>query len=108
MGVTPVSVVIVSRGRPQALRLCLTAVAQLDHPGFEVIVVKDATAGPGREAAYLNCGLIVNELVSDYSLVRDARSIDERLEAILQVVGQEFLCRFPDPINSDRQRTRTP
>ena len=39
MGVPPVSVVIVSRGRPQALRLCLTAVAQLDHPGFEVIVV---------------------------------------------------------------------
>ncbi|GGG80316.1 hypothetical protein GCM10011415_32100 [Salipiger pallidus] len=35
----PVSVVIVSRGRPDALRLCLTGVAQLDHPAFEVVVV---------------------------------------------------------------------
>ncbi|EPX82342.1 glycosyltransferase family 2 protein [Salipiger mucosus] len=35
----PVSVVIVSRGRPAALDLCLTGVAQLDHPAFEVVVV---------------------------------------------------------------------
>jgi len=33
------SVVIVSRGRPDALRLCLTGVAQLMHRKFEVIVV---------------------------------------------------------------------
>lgn len=39
MDALPVSVVIVSRGRPDALRLCLTGVAQLDHPVFEVIVV---------------------------------------------------------------------
>ena len=39
MGVLPVSVVIVSRGRPGALSLCLTGVAQLDYPAFEVIVV---------------------------------------------------------------------
>ena len=37
-----VSVVIVSRGRPDALRLCLTALAQSRHPCFEVIVVTDA------------------------------------------------------------------
>lgn len=36
------SVVIVSRRRPEALRLCLTAVGQLLHPAFEVIVVADA------------------------------------------------------------------
>ncbi|MBV2359629.1 glycosyltransferase [Thalassococcus sp. CAU 1522] len=35
----PVSVVIVSRGRPAALQRCLTAVAQLDYPEFEVVVV---------------------------------------------------------------------
>ncbi|MCR8548749.1 glycosyltransferase [Salipiger sp. P9] len=35
----PVSLVIVSRGRPDALTLCLTGVAQLDYPRFEVIVV---------------------------------------------------------------------
>ncbi|APX22456.1 MAG: glycosyl transferase [Rhodobacteraceae bacterium] len=39
MDAPSVSVVIVSRGRPDALRLCLTGVAQLDHPVFEVIVV---------------------------------------------------------------------
>ncbi|MBY6003805.1 glycosyltransferase family 2 protein [Salipiger bermudensis] len=39
MGALPVSVVIVSRGRPGALSLCLTGVAQLDYPAYEVIVV---------------------------------------------------------------------
>ena len=39
MTALPVSVVIVSRGRPAALDLCLTGVAQLDHPVFEVVVV---------------------------------------------------------------------
>ncbi len=41
-GVFPTSLVIASRGRPAALRRCLTAVRQLDHPEFEVIVVADA------------------------------------------------------------------
>lgn len=35
----PVSVVVVSRGRPAALRRCLTGIAQLDYAPFEVIVV---------------------------------------------------------------------
>jgi len=38
---TPVSVVIVSRGRPYALSLCLRAVARLIYPTYEVIVVAD-------------------------------------------------------------------
>lgn len=37
----PVSLIIVSRHRAQMLRRCLTAVAQMDHPNFEVIVVAD-------------------------------------------------------------------
>jgi O-antigen biosynthesis protein len=37
----PVSVVIVSRGRPAALLRCLTSVAQQLHPLFEVVVVAD-------------------------------------------------------------------
>jgi len=41
-GLFPTSLVIVSRGRPEALRRCLTAVRQLDHPDFEVVVVADA------------------------------------------------------------------
>ena len=36
-----VSVVIVSRARPDALRLCLTAVSRLIYPAFEVILVAD-------------------------------------------------------------------
>lgn len=40
-GRLPVSLVIISRHRPQMLRRCLTAVAQLDHPNFEVVVVAD-------------------------------------------------------------------
>jgi len=38
---TPVSVVIVSRQRPDALRLCLKAVARLAYTHFEVVVVAD-------------------------------------------------------------------
>ncbi|MEM8576542.1 MAG: glycosyltransferase [Pseudomonadota bacterium] len=37
----PVSVVVVSRGRPDALSLCLTGLAQLRYPAFEVVVVAD-------------------------------------------------------------------
>lgn len=33
------SVIVVSRGRPAALRLCLTALAQSDHPEMELVVV---------------------------------------------------------------------
>lgn len=36
------SVIIVSRGRPDHLHLCLTALTRQDHPAFEVIVVADA------------------------------------------------------------------
>jgi O-antigen biosynthesis protein len=38
---TPVSVVIVSRHRPEALKLCLTAVARLCYPSYEIVVVAD-------------------------------------------------------------------
>lgn len=37
----PVSVVVVSRGRPQALTRCLTGLAQQTHPNFEIVVVAD-------------------------------------------------------------------
>lgn len=35
----PVSIVVVSRGRPMALAQCLTGLGQLDYPCFEIIVV---------------------------------------------------------------------
>ena len=37
----PVSVGVVSHGRPDALARCLTALTQLDYPAFEIIVVAD-------------------------------------------------------------------
>lgn len=46
----PVSIVIVSRGRPAALMRCLTGVSQLDYPDFEVIVVA-CPAGASSTAA---------------------------------------------------------
>lgn len=39
-----VSVIVVSRGRPEALMRCLTGLAQQDHANFEVIVVADPAA----------------------------------------------------------------
>lgn len=44
MTAASVSVIIVSRYRPDALIRCLTALAQSDHPCFEVITVADPAA----------------------------------------------------------------
>ncbi|MEO0389943.1 MAG: glycosyltransferase [Pseudomonadota bacterium] len=41
MTLPSVSVIVVSRGRPEALALCLTGVSQLQYPMFEVVVVAD-------------------------------------------------------------------
>ncbi|MEM6758818.1 MAG: glycosyltransferase family 2 protein [Pseudomonadota bacterium] len=38
----PVSVVVVSRDRPDALKRCLTGISQLRYPAFEVVLVSDA------------------------------------------------------------------
>ncbi|MEM6824015.1 MAG: glycosyltransferase, partial [Pseudomonadota bacterium] len=48
MGLTPVSVVVVSRGRAEALSLCLTALGQIHYHPFEIVVVADP---PGCAAA---------------------------------------------------------
>lgn len=41
MNARPVSVAVVSHGRPAALSLCLTALTQLDYHPFEIVVVAD-------------------------------------------------------------------
>ena len=41
-----VSVVVVSNGRPDALRRCLLGLSQIDHPTCELIVVADAVSRP--------------------------------------------------------------
>ncbi|GGD22645.1 glycosyltransferase family 2 protein [Sinisalibacter lacisalsi] len=50
MSAKPVSVVIVSRGRPKLLIRCLTGVGQLCHPAFEVVVVADPAGVAAVEA----------------------------------------------------------
>ncbi len=45
-----VSVVIVSRGRPDALARCLVGVSQLQYPQFEVVVVADTSGIRAAEA----------------------------------------------------------
>ncbi len=47
MNAPPVSVIVVSRGRPEMLRRCLIGVGQLFYPNFEVVVVADP---PGMHA----------------------------------------------------------
>lgn len=41
-----VSVIVVSNGRPDALRRCLLGLSQIDHPNCEVVVVADRTSWP--------------------------------------------------------------
>jgi GT2 family glycosyltransferase len=65
------SVVIVSRQRPQALRLCLMALAQQDHPFFEVIVVAD----PAGQAAVQATGLAISCIGFDTPNISAARNL---------------------------------
>ncbi len=46
----PVSVIVVSRERPEALRLCLTGLEQVIYDAFEVVVVADPTGIAAVEA----------------------------------------------------------
>ena len=48
--VLPVSVVVVSRDRPEALKRCLEGVAQLQYPQFEVVVVADSDGVAAAQA----------------------------------------------------------
>ncbi|TNF22790.1 MAG: glycosyltransferase family 2 protein [Rhodobacteraceae bacterium] len=53
----PVSVIIVSHRRPEALRRCLVAVGQIDYPNYEVVVVADSPGLKRLAAAPLGNGL---------------------------------------------------
>ncbi|MDU8910193.1 glycosyltransferase family 2 protein [Aestuariicoccus sp. MJ-SS9] len=75
----PVSIVIVSRNRPDALRLCLTGVAQLDHPAYEVIVVA-CPAGLAAVAAHPQ-GQHVKTVAFDRPNISEARNLGVALAA---------------------------
>lgn len=65
------SVVVVSRGRPGDLARCLGALAQQDHPGFEVVVVAD----PAGLAAVAATGLAVKAVGFDEPNISAARNL---------------------------------
>ncbi len=48
------SVIVVSHGRPDALRRCLLGLSQIDHPACEVIVVADSLSWPAIAASGLS------------------------------------------------------
>ncbi|WP_088622887.1 glycosyltransferase family 2 protein [Oceanicola sp. 22II-s10i] len=50
-GAPTVSVIVVSRGRPVSLTLCLTGLARLYYPAYEIIVVADRTGLAAVRAA---------------------------------------------------------
>jgi len=73
MSQPPVSVIVVSRGRPKALRLCLTGLSQVVYSSFEIIVVAD----PGGEAAVqdLSFGSQIKTALFDLPNISAARNI---------------------------------
>jgi O-antigen biosynthesis protein len=71
--VTPVSVVVVSRNRPDHLRRCLTALGQLEFPAFEVIVVACPSGTSVASQKALPCDLSVLEF--DKANISEARNI---------------------------------
>lgn len=65
------SVIVVSRHRAEALRLCLIALSQQDHPGFEVIVVAD----PSGIAVAKASGIVQKLVVFDEANISAARNL---------------------------------
>ncbi|MDP3959397.1 MAG: glycosyltransferase family 2 protein [Pseudorhodobacter sp.] len=67
----PVSVIVVSRGRPEALMRCLTGLTQQDHANFEVIVVADPAS-----CAVVRAGALVLKLATfDQANIALARNL---------------------------------
>lgn len=71
MTAAEVSVIVVSRHRPAALKLCLGALALQDHPRFELIVVADPT---GIVAAQ-ETGLALKTVTFDEPNISAARNL---------------------------------
>jgi O-antigen biosynthesis protein len=66
----PVSIVVVSRGRPAALARCLTGLSQLLYPCFEIIVVAD----PSGIAAVSDWGTRIKRVPFDQANISAARN----------------------------------
>ena len=73
----PASVIIVSRGRPDHLKLCLTALTRQDHPCFEVVLIADPAGLAQRP------DLPLKRVGFDRANISDARNL-----GIAQASGQ--------------------
>lgn len=73
----PVSVIVVSRGRPDDLTRCLVALSQQDHPCLEVVVVADAAG----LAAAARTGLVLKTAPCEVANISAARNIGLALAA---------------------------
>lgn len=83
MGPRPISVIVVSRHRPDFLRRCLTAIGQLDHPRFETVVV--ACPGGAQVARKLGTAKVCDIDTANISTARNlgiSRSAGEILAFI--------------------------
>ena len=75
----PVSVVVVSRGRPTALIRCLTAITQLRYSCFEIVVIADPSAVAAVEKLDFFAALKVFEF--DEANISTARNHGVRLSS---------------------------
>lgn len=75
----PVSVIIVSRGRPELLTRCLRGVSQLYYHPFEVVVVADQAGLSALEAAKLP--IPIKTALFDITNISQARNIGLSLAA---------------------------
>jgi GT2 family glycosyltransferase len=103
---TPVSVIVVSRGRPRALARCLRGLAGLDHDPFEVVVIADpaglAATGPWQGA--------IKSLAFDTPNISRARNLGLSLAAgsIVAFIDDDavpeptWLSRLAAPFADDR------
>lgn len=87
----PVSVVVCTRDRPEALRRCLDALSRLDYPHYEVIVVDNASQGAAtRDVVAATAFRYVREERSGLSRARN-RGVMEAQHAIVAFTDDDVL-----------------
>ena len=74
-----VSVIVVSRGRPQLLQLCLLAISQLRYESFEIVVVADQVGLDAVQATQVSDS--IKAALCDVANIAFARNIGLRLAA---------------------------
>jgi GT2 family glycosyltransferase len=82
MTALPVSVIVVSRGRPELLPRCLTGIGQLCYPTFEIIVVADPAGMAAIERDWGNRAKLVPFDEANISAARNAGIVQAAGEVV--------------------------